>query len=390
MIGDRNMTSYELTCEPRGAVPELLAECPRSCGTFIENTFDIIPAAQGAPPEVADGYLERVFNRGLALLLCPLAILVMGPFYIAWFFTERRNGPFLYQGTRLGKGKIPFKLYKIRSLVNGAEKTIGARLHSSNADHELWYGRFIRNTRIDEMPQLFNILRGDMDFVGPRPDRPIMYETELRFLKGYDKRFTVRPGLTGYSQFYTPHNTPKRLRVQIDNYFIRRNHTLVRKLVFVGRTIGQFLLIVVTELAHTFQGAANQLHKGKSKRDRRNYRRYAMKRERCSVTVYKCNKRVERFSTIHLLDLNHESICVTMPAHLINIDDSIVVAIAVNYTKRRRQRTERITLEGKVAHIRAQSDINSKRVVITIDQISAIDRYKFHKYLLCQVYANTY
>jgi hypothetical protein len=84
----------------------------------------------------------------------------------------------------------------------------------------------LRDTRLDELPQLLNILKGDMDFVGPRPVRPEVYEAICRYIPNYDRRFAVKPGLVGFSQLFTPHNTPKRIRTLIDNTLLRRKQRL--------------------------------------------------------------------------------------------------------------------------------------------------------------------
>jgi hypothetical protein len=85
----------------------------------------------------------------------------------------------------------------------------------------------LRETRLDELPQLFNVLKGEMDFVGPRPERPQIYEHFCRHIRNYDRRFEVSPGLVGYSQLFTPHSSPKRIRVLIDNALLRKKQILL-------------------------------------------------------------------------------------------------------------------------------------------------------------------
>jgi len=108
-------------------------------------------------------------------------------------------------------------MFKFRTLVPGAEHLIGGQLLDHRHALKTRTGEFLRETRLDELPQLFNVLRGDMTFFGPRPVRPEVYAESCRTISGYDIRFRVKPGLVGYSQLFTPHGAPKRLRSWIDN-----------------------------------------------------------------------------------------------------------------------------------------------------------------------------
>ena len=131
------------------------------------------------------------------------------------------KGPVFYIGTRLGLNKKPFQMYKFRTLSSEAEQRIGAEILSPGHNLETKIGKLLRDTRLDELPQLFNIIKGDMDFVGPRPERPVIYEKFCRNIKNYDNRFSVKPGLIGFAQLFTPHSTPRRIRTFIDNRFIK-------------------------------------------------------------------------------------------------------------------------------------------------------------------------
>jgi lipopolysaccharide/colanic/teichoic acid biosynthesis glycosyltransferase len=137
----------------------------------------------------------------------------------------------LYKGTRLGIDKIPFTMYKFRTLAKDADKIIGAELLTQQIASTIHlvtpFGKFLRHTRLDELPQLFNILKGEMDFLGPRPERPEIYEKFCRDIEGYDERFSVNPGLIGYSQLFTPHSTPKKIRTLIDNRFLKKKQNFI-------------------------------------------------------------------------------------------------------------------------------------------------------------------
>jgi lipopolysaccharide/colanic/teichoic acid biosynthesis glycosyltransferase len=166
-------------------------------------------------PSSRSGALERVFALLLLLLSAPLIAVLA----LAIRITAGR--PVFHRGTRLGRDKRPFQMLKLRTLRVGAEKVTRGELLSPRHDLTIRGGRFLRDTRLDELPQLLNIVRGEMSFVGPRPERPEVLETKCLGIPGYERRFAVRPGLIGISQLFTPHGTPKRYRTLLDNAVIR-------------------------------------------------------------------------------------------------------------------------------------------------------------------------
>ena len=112
--------------------------------------------------------------------------------------------PVLYRGERVGRGGRVFTMFKFRTLRRGAERRIGAQLgeelvQSTEAEFTP-IGRGLKATQLDEIPQFFNVLRGDMSLVGPRPIRPVFFEELAHELPSYWQRLVVRPGLTGFAQ----------------------------------------------------------------------------------------------------------------------------------------------------------------------------------------------
>jgi lipopolysaccharide/colanic/teichoic acid biosynthesis glycosyltransferase len=183
-------------------------------------------------PKNIAGYhtFYELLNRGVNLMLSLFFMVLLSPVMAVLIpVVILVNGwPFIYAGTRLGKNKKQFIMFKFRTLPVDFEQQYDAQLVSYSHGYRLpWFCRFMRDTRLDEIPQLFNILRGDMDFVGPRPVRPSVYNAFCRSIKGYDKRFSVKPGLIGYSQLFTPHSTPKRIRSFIDNRATRFKKNIV-------------------------------------------------------------------------------------------------------------------------------------------------------------------
>lgn len=181
--------------------------------------------------KVVGGYLRPAawihfsFNVGVAALLAVLG----APLFllIALVLLLREGRPVFYAGERLGVDKKPFRMYKFRTLRADAQQMLGAELLGNNRHLITKTGKFLRDTRLDELPQLWNVLRRNMDLVGPRPVRPVIYEKYCRQIRGYDTRFQVRPGLIGFSQLFTPHSAPKTIRAYIDNRLLAKKERVL-------------------------------------------------------------------------------------------------------------------------------------------------------------------
>jgi lipopolysaccharide/colanic/teichoic acid biosynthesis glycosyltransferase len=144
----------------------------------------------------------RVLDVALALLLLAIAAIPMLVLALAVLVTSGR--PVLYRGQRVGRGGRFYTMLKFRTLRAGAEERLGPFLGPELVDktrgERTTVGRWLRATQLDELPQLFNVLRGDMSLVGPRPIRPIFFEHLASDLPAYWQRLVVRPGLTGFAQ----------------------------------------------------------------------------------------------------------------------------------------------------------------------------------------------
>ncbi len=132
-------------------------------------------------------------------------------------------GPGIYTQTRLGLGRRPFTIYKIRTMAHNCEARTGARWSTGKGDTRVTLvGRFLRKTHIDELPQLWNVLRGDMTLVGPRPERPEIVAQIEPLVPGYAQRLAVLPGVTGLAQVRLPPDTnvdSVRRKVRYDVYY---------------------------------------------------------------------------------------------------------------------------------------------------------------------------
>ncbi len=148
------------------------------------------------------------------------------------------RGPIFFSQTRVGTNGSHFTIYKFRTMHIDAEES-GAQWASNNDDRIIPFGKFFRKTRIDELPQCWNILRGDMSIVGPRPERPEFTSSLAKEIPYYDLRHVVKPGLTGWAQVSYPYgaSTEDALRkLQYDLYYIK-NYSLLLDLNILLRTI---------------------------------------------------------------------------------------------------------------------------------------------------------
>lgn len=184
---------------------------------------------------------KRVFDVAAALalviLLAPLLVVV------AIAIKLDSKGPVLYRQRRVGFKGEEFEIFKFRSMRTDAEKN-GAKWAQENDDRITRVGRFIRKTRIDEIPQAINILRGEMSFVGPRPERPEfvrMLETEIPH---YHARHLIKPGITGWAQVkheYTASVEGARDKLTYDLFYIK-HFSLLLDLLIVLMTVRVALL----------------------------------------------------------------------------------------------------------------------------------------------------
>ncbi len=179
---------------------------------------------------------KRAFDIAAALAL----IMLFAPLYalVAVLVRLDSPGPALYRQRRIGRNGAPFYIYKFRSMIVDAEKG-GACWAEKNDKRVTRVGNFIRKTRIDEMPQAFNVLKGEMSFVGPRPERPEFVGLLEKEIPNYHLRHAVRPGITGWAQVkyvYGASVEDARIKLQYDLYYIR-HFSLMRDLLIILMTV---------------------------------------------------------------------------------------------------------------------------------------------------------
>jgi sugar transferase (PEP-CTERM system associated) len=185
--------------------------------------------------------VKRVFDIVSASILCLLAAPIM--LVTAALIKLESRGPVFYRQERVGLNGNSFFVTKFRSMRTDAEKDGKPRWASANDDRVTRVGNVIRRVRIDELPQLFNVLRGDMSLVGPRPERPFFVEQLTQEIPFYALRHSVKPGVTGWAQVryhYGATVEDSLQKLQFDLYYVK-NHTLFLDLVVLLETVGVVL-----------------------------------------------------------------------------------------------------------------------------------------------------
>ena len=171
---------------------------------------------------------QRVAKRTMDIVLSSLAILVFAiPMAaVAVAIKLEDGGPVFFKQKRMTRGGREFEILKFRSMIVDAEKYAGAVLATDNDPRITKVGRFIRATRLDEIPQILNILKGDMSVVGPRPERKVLADEICKEVPEFAYRLKVRGGLTGYAQIYGKYNTSAYDKLRLDLTYIE-NYSLL-------------------------------------------------------------------------------------------------------------------------------------------------------------------
>jgi exopolysaccharide biosynthesis polyprenyl glycosylphosphotransferase len=215
--------------------------------TFIERTFFTVPAEQigaewffhiNTSPDYA---LYRAAKRVADVVLAASGLFVAGPILLlaTIFIRLESPGSAFYSQLRMGQYNRPFRIWKLRSMRDDAEDQ-GAQWAQRNDPRVTRLGRWLRLTRLDEAPQFFNVLRGEMSFVGPRPERPEFVETLAKDIRFYPQRHLVKPGITGWAQINYPYGATAEdalNKLKYDLYYLKYASPLL-DLQIVLRTIG--------------------------------------------------------------------------------------------------------------------------------------------------------
>lgn len=185
-------------------------------------------------------FFSRFFDLVFSLVGF-LGFLVLAP--ILWVINLFANkGSFFYTQTRVGKNGVPFTIYKMRTMVQNAEQN-GAVFAVSNDSRITPFGKFLRKTRLDELPQFINVLKGDMAIIGPRPERPVFVEQIAASIPLYQTRHVIKPGLTGWAQVNYPYGSnleDSLMKLRYDLYYIK-HRSLFLDLNIIVKTLSTVL-----------------------------------------------------------------------------------------------------------------------------------------------------
>lgn len=174
-------------------------------------------------------FIKRGMDVVLSILFLAAASLVILPVAVAILIEDGR--PVFYGQMRLTKNGKMFRMWKLRSMRMDAEQDSVARMAVENDERITKVGRFLRRYHLDELPQLLNILAGDMALVGPRPERPELAAAYEKTLPAFRQRLQVKAGLTGYAQVYGEYDTPPEKKLEMDlKYMAERSLRLDWKL----------------------------------------------------------------------------------------------------------------------------------------------------------------
>lgn len=165
---------------------------------------------------------QRFFKRTIDIVCALILLVLASPFMLLTALAVKLydGGPVLYKQVRCTINQKPFYIMKFRSMRTDAEKDGVARLAQKNDSRITPVGKFIRKCRLDELPQLINILRGDMSFIGPRPERPEIIEQYLEVMPEFAFRMKVKAGLAGFAQVYGKYNTSPYDKLKLDLTYI--------------------------------------------------------------------------------------------------------------------------------------------------------------------------
>jgi sugar transferase (PEP-CTERM system associated) len=231
-----------LDCKQRGvAVTELAAFFEREAGNIMMDLTN--PSWLVFSEGFNISPLRRRVKRGFDVAIASLVSLLAWPFMLLTALAIRldsgRGRPVLYRQERVGENGRTFALIKFRSMRTDAERDGVARWASKQDDRVTRVGRFIRKVRLDELPQLWNVLRGDMSIIGPRPERPQFVDDFNARIRYYSLRHCVKPGLTGWAQLRYPYGSSfedAQEKLKFDLFYVK-NHNFIFDLAILVQTV---------------------------------------------------------------------------------------------------------------------------------------------------------
>jgi lipopolysaccharide/colanic/teichoic acid biosynthesis glycosyltransferase len=205
----------------------------------------VVIAHPGEATELSSSLIYIIIKRLLDFSVALVLIVATAPLYLlaAALVKLTSDGPVVYTQVRVGRGRRLFTIYKIRTMYDDCERLTGPRWSTENDPRVTPVGRFLRRTHLDELPQLWNVLKGEMSLVGPRPERPEFVGRLEKELPRYGERLGVDPGVTGLAQVNLPPDTDHecvRRKLVYDLYYMENRGLWIDLRIIVGT--GLFLL----------------------------------------------------------------------------------------------------------------------------------------------------
>lgn len=357
--------------------PALSGRYPVSFGVQTENEKSRHEMESSSKRQVGfGGFLDSFICYFLALILVIPITIVISILYIFIRLFLRVPPPFFYFGERLGKDQKIFTLIKIRTLDTDATGDYQKHDYRESEKRTIKGGDFLRKCRFDELPQIYNILKGDMAFVGPRPERPAMFEVYAQRIPNYKKRFGVKPGLTGCSQLLTAHSTPRRMRWMIDNraYFSRQKR--FNELYWILLTVWGCISHVFRNLLDLWGAFLERIFKANQISEARSFRR--MKAPSADALV-RFDGETEKVLPLSDVSRNSLSFWSNEP-HNLKIGDRIEFVLKIRARDKVRRAKCVGTVSGLIAEERQGSGSVTK-VVVSFDAQTPFNRYLLDQYL---------
>jgi lipopolysaccharide/colanic/teichoic acid biosynthesis glycosyltransferase/glycosyltransferase involved in cell wall biosynthesis len=228
LCGDRDLREQFGDAGRKRVIETFSAET--MCQATVALYDDVVRAKPSSSPTLT-GRIGLLAKRALDVTLSGVGLIASAPLWavIAILIKLEDGGPVFYRQQRSGRNGVPFDVHKFRSMIPDAEARVGAVQATEHDPRVTRVGRLLRATAMDELPQLWNIFRGDMSFTGPRALRPGEIEVrgrgveeKLEEVPGFSERASVRPGLTGIAQIYAPRDISRRWKFRYDLVYVRR------------------------------------------------------------------------------------------------------------------------------------------------------------------------
>lgn len=217
---------------------------------FVEHALGRVPLKHLTPAwfmsmlHLRQKPYTRLAKRAFDLLVSSVGLLLVAPLFPFLVLLVRTTpGPVIFRQTRLGEGGRHFTIFKLRTMRVDAEDDGAPRFAQEHDSRVTWIGRFLRRTHLDELPQLWNVLRGEMSVVGPRPERPEFVDLLERSVPFWTRRLLVKPGITGWAQLrcgYAFDSASAAEKLSYDLWYLR-NRNLVVDLAICAKTVSTLL-----------------------------------------------------------------------------------------------------------------------------------------------------